>query len=345
MNRTAYSFTATAAVIAAVFLAAVAPLRAQSYSPIYDGSGNDIAAGVTPWAFDVNSAGAIIGQGVKQVAHGDTTIIAPRVLDGIAATSAPRAWPTNTQFVMWYQAGAGMATSNQWWTNSAVTFPVWHDVAATVSTGAVYWAVTNATTFTYSNSVIIATNTVCTTNQFTNTVQYATTVRCVDTGRVAIAWTKTNDYGRTAYDCWLLAQTPAGANISQPVRFRMEMLVSPGYLAADAPIPVGPTTALLATMVAWSNALASGTAVVQTNLNAEASIRYAADGTNLALTVAAAVSGTNHADLVAAAARTNANADAAATYLPASSISNSFLRVYNSGGGAWKFLLPGESQP
>ena len=178
-----------AAVETSVFLTACA--SAQNYytppASLYNSTGACITAGVTPWLFDVDSSGAMIGQNAKQVAHGDTIIIAPRVLD---VNGTPRSWPTNTQFALLYQSGSGMAQSNMWWLDTApATYPVYGNIGN------------------------------------------------VDTGRVALAWGATNDFGLGAYSCYLLAYGASG-QISQPSRFTMNMLNAPGLNSAVAPQPL-----------------------------------------------------------------------------------------------------------
>lgn len=173
---------------ASVFSAVI--LSAADYTPpsyLLDSGNTVISSGVTLWPFDVDSSGQIIGQSSKQVAHGDTIIIAPRVLD---PNGVPRQWPTNTHFTMFYQSGAGMAISNLWWLNTSTNyFPV------------------------YRSSGII------------------------DTGRVAIVFNATNDYGFATYNCYIAAYGDSG-KISQAVRCRLDMLNAPGLNAAIATDPV-----------------------------------------------------------------------------------------------------------
>ena len=206
MKNTLHSFLA---VVAISVVSTASALAQSTYTPpsfLLDGNSNVITAGVTPWIFDVDSSGKLIGGDVKQIAHGDTVIIAPRILD---PQGQPRAWPTNMNFVLMYQSGSGMTQSNLWWKNcNPVAFPVYRTIQQTSGTGPVY---------TVSN------------------------VNVVDTGRVAFAWTWSNDFSLSSYTCIMAAygnSTFLGATISQPAKWQMNMMGAPALNGAIATNPV-----------------------------------------------------------------------------------------------------------
>ena len=291
-------FAAAVASIAAVLALSTASAAHAQYDPgpLYDASGNLLGAGVTPWISDVDSSGNPIPIGGRQFAHFDTIFIAPRVLDYYGK---PRAWPTNTAFTMFYQSGGGMTTSNLVWTNSnAVTFPVYHTVYTTGTTGVVYTAVTNVVTTWTTNRYLYSTNGVitnfvvvtytttnATVNSFTNFVSARIAQQCIDTGRVAVVFAAMQDFGLTPYTCWIAAYGPGGT-MSQPVKFTINMVQSPGFGAAIATQPLNWQTwvsnaVYAAATGAWysvgnpsnfwtGNQVSNAAALLQTNMNAAA---------------------------------------------------------------------------
>ena len=248
------TFSGTLAVwwsIAVILTGAAATAHAQStYQPpsyLRDSNGVVVTAGATLWTMDVDSSGQIIGQTSKQIAHGDTLWVCPRVLD---PTGAPRPWATNTVFYFFYQSGAGMATSNSWWWDSTTpVFPCYHDVQQTVSTATIYNVVNSnvsvtVTTIYYYNpttgaptnsATVYTTNATATSSTATNYVRTVQTVSVVDTGRVAIAFAATNDYGFDTYTCYITGVS--GTTISTPIKFQMNLLPSPTFNASVAPVP------------------------------------------------------------------------------------------------------------
>ena len=178
---------------AALFVATFTHAQNQPYDPgiLYDSSTNQIGAGATTWIFDFDSSGRNLDFSDKQIAHGDTVVIAPRILDSFGH---PRNWPTNTQFALCYQSGVNMTKSNMWWMDTNPnTFPVY-------KTGGI-----------------------------------------IDTGRVAVIFNATNDFGFATYNCFILAYGTAGV-LSQPGKFTLNMLNSPGLDASIAPMPIYWTT-------------------------------------------------------------------------------------------------------
>ena len=218
----------------------------QPPSFLRDASSNIFTTGATLWTFDVDSSGQIIGPATKQIAHGDTLWFCPRVLDPMGY---PRPWSTNTVFYLFYQSGAGMVSSNLWWWDTSTNyFPVYHDVQQTESVPTVYNVVnrnlTVAVTTTYqyntngvaTNSVVTyTTNSTTTSSTTTNYVRTVQTVSVVDTGRVAIAFSATNDFGFAMYSGYIVGVS--GATVSQPVRFQLNCLPSPTFNASVAPTP------------------------------------------------------------------------------------------------------------
>ena len=242
-----------AAIETTIFLiGAPATASAQTiYQPpsyLKTSNGAVIYSGVTPWIFDIDSSGQVLGQSSKQMAHGDTVLICPRVLD---PQGYPRPWPTNTAFAMFYQSGSGMVMSNLWWLNTSTNyFPVYHDVQQTASVPTIYNVVNSnltvavTTTYLYNTNgvatgtvVTASTNVTATTTTTTNYVRTLQTTSVLDTGRVAVVFCATNDFGFDTYNCFLAGYgTPS--TISQPVRFRMDFLPSPGLNAAIATQPI-----------------------------------------------------------------------------------------------------------
>ena len=114
-----------ATVLATLFICAFAHAQNQPYDPgvLYDSNTNQIGAGAPTWIFDLDSSGRLIDYSDKQIASGDTLVVAPRILDSFGH---PRNWPTNTQFALCYQSGVNMTKSNMWWMDTNLsTFPVY----------------------------------------------------------------------------------------------------------------------------------------------------------------------------------------------------------------------------
>jgi len=91
-------------------------VRAQSYNT---------------WTWDVDSTSLSVQGPTRNVPHGDTLYIAPRMLDN----GTPRTWPTNAVFIMKYQVDS-MVKSNLWYSNTTVS-------AGTSGTVVAVWGATN----------------------------------------------------------------------------------------------------------------------------------------------------------------------------------------------------------
>ena len=165
-----------------------------------------------------------------------------------------------------------------------------------------------------------------TTNWYANTNVYFPVYNgtTIDVGRVSAKWDASNDFGARSYTWWIGGTV--GAQLTYRLTGSITLKDSPGFNAAAATAPVGswPYASLATVTNVVSGIMATGTAGRATYAD------YAGVGTDLVARAAAAV------------AMTNLQGAIDANY---ASISNQFLRVYDSGGGAWKFLVPGETQP
>ena len=243
------------ALVAAALLALAGTTHAQN------------ADGYTHLPWDKESTDQTIGNVSWDVMHGDVLYFTPRLTD----SGVGRPWPTNTAFVMNY-ATPSMVFSNQWWTNNAITFPVYHNVNVASTTGVVYYIVTNTWTYTttntflYNNNGVVTNVTVYTnaalvtsTNTFTNQVRYTAVVSAIDAGKVDVLWGGTAmDYfaEKMAYTCRLGAWV-GGTNIGHTIWWTMNMKPSPGWLPGVAPVPANYATNYM-THAEWlsaSNAL------------------------------------------------------------------------------------------
>ena len=195
----------------------------------------EIAAGQTGlnvWNIDVEANSDSIPTTSRQFARGESWLIAPRVLDN----GVPRAWPTNTSFFFFWQRQNG---STNWWVSTNATWPVYKTVQQTVSTGVVFYAVSNTVSTTITNQYIFNTNgyitgytmvtntaSATTTNQFTNTISAVVLSSIIDTGRVWLSWNNNMDVGVNSYNWFMGAYV--GSNVSYRLNGTITMLGAPG---------------------------------------------------------------------------------------------------------------------
>ena len=105
----------------------------------------------------------------------------------------------------------------QWPTNT--TFQMFYQSGGGMTVSNLFWTNSNPVVFPVYHTV------------------YGSSAHVVDTGRVAVTWTALQDFGLTPYTCWIAAYGPSG-QISQPIKFTMNMQQSPGFGAAVATQPV-----------------------------------------------------------------------------------------------------------